>query len=150
LSTAGFRLYDGPQNIQWFPEDQTSGYFAAGNVVILSSGEVTIATDDDDIWGVALKGYTGTTGTMIPVSVITPDQRWLAYATSTTATTIIGTSYALTLTYGSQGVNTASTTTPAFMVEDILKSDKTAGATTGAGGWVIGRFVYTSMDAIGG
>ena len=150
MSTAGFRLYDGPQNIQWFPEDATSGSFAAGNVVILSSGEVTIATDDLDIWGVALKGYTGTAGTMIPVQVVTPNQRWLAYATSTTATTIIGTAYALTLTADNQGVNTASTTTHGFMVEDILTSSKTAGATTGAGGMVIGRFFYDACDAIGG
>jgi len=148
LATMGFRPYPGPDatKIVYLPE-VVSATFKQGDPVVISGGYVTIATDDDDIFGIAMCDYTGTTGADTPVYVITPGDRFIAEATSTTVSTNVGVAYALTISAGASGVNTASTTTPAFYIDELDPRD---GATTGAGGRVIGRFVYGSMDAIGG
>lgn len=148
MATMGFRPWPGPNpdNIVHLPEAATQT-FVAGDLVIISSGKVAVMTDDDDIFGIALKSASGTTDTMLPVYVITPGDKFIAQASTTTAETNKGVAYALVVTSGSMAVNPGSTTTPAFYIE---KLDPRDGATTGAGGRVIGRFVYTSMDAIGG
>jgi hypothetical protein len=144
----GFRPYPGPiaDRIVHLPEAATQT-FDQGDLVIISSGKVAVATDDDDVFGVAMRDASGTTDTMIPVYVIHASDKFLAEASTTTAQTNVGVAYALVMTSGSMAVNPGSTTTPAFYIE---KLDPRDGATTGAGGRVIGRFVYTSLDSIGG
>ena len=147
MATIGFVWAgEGTYQVKSYPE-AASQSFKAGDLVILSSGSVAIATSDDDVWGVALQDASGTTGTSIPVQVIFPDTVFLAQATDATAETNKGTAYALDLTSGSMGVNTGSTTTPAFVIDRLDPRD---GPETSAGGRVFGRFVYTSCDAIGG
>jgi hypothetical protein len=148
MATMGFRAYPGPDSkkIVHLPEAGTQS-FVVGDLVIFSSGSIAVATDDDDLFGIALTAASGTTGTMIPVYVITPGDKFIAEASATIAETNKGVAYALVMTSGSMAVNPGSTTSPAFYIERLDPRD---GPTTGAGGRVIGRFYYTSMDAIGG
>lgn len=146
MATMGFRLIAGKPNIVWLPEDETSGSFTAGDLVKLSSGEVTIASDDADIFGVALKTYSGTAGTSTPVSVVTPEQIWCAEADTTTATSMVGGPYGCNLTAGSAAVDLGAGT--AGIV--IQKVDPRDGATTGSGGRLWVRFAYDTCDGIGG
>jgi hypothetical protein len=148
MATMGFRPYPGPdaRKIVHLPEG-TGASFQIGDLVIFTSGKLQIATDDDDAFGIALKAYSGTADTMIPVYTITPGDRFIAEASATTAETNKGVAYALVVTTGNMAVNPGSTTTAAFYIDELDPRD---GPTTGAGGRVIGRFVYTSMDAIGG
>ena len=148
MATMGFAPYPGPDasKIVHLPEG-TSASFQAGDLVIFTSGKLQVATDDDEFFGIALKKYSGTADTSIPVYVVTPGDRFIAEANGTTAQTNCGVAYALVLTTGSMSVNVGSTTTPAFYIDELDPRD---GATTGAGGRVLGRFYYTSMDAIGG
>ena len=150
MSTMGFRLLRGKPNIVHYPEDETSGSFSAGDLVTLSSGEVIIAAATTDILGVALKGYSGTAGTLIPVSVITPEQVWVCAADATTAASNVGSPYELNIgTAGSMSVDLGSAGTIAKGVT-IVDLDPRDGATTGSGGRVHVRFNQEACDAIGG
>jgi len=148
MATFGFRPYPDSkaERIVHLPEGGSAS-FAAGDLVIFTSGSVQVATNDDDVEGIALKASSGTTGTMTPVYIIGVSDKFIAEASATTAETNKGVAYALVMTTGSMAVNPGSTTTAAFYIE---KLDPRDGPTTGAGGRVIGRFVYTSIDGIGG
>lgn len=146
MATFGFRQYTGTFNIVHLPE-ASSQSFVDGDAVIISSGSIAVATDDDDIYGIAQMDASGTTGTMIPVIPLNPSQLWLCQSSATTAESNKGVGYALVVTSGSMAVNPGSTATPAFYIH---KLDPRDGAHTGAGGRVIGAFYYTSMDGIGG
>jgi hypothetical protein len=132
--------------VSWLPEGSGAS-FQAGDLVIFTSGKLQVATDDDDIFAVAMRAYSGTADTSIPVYVIHASDKFLAEASATTAITNQGVAYALVMTTGSMAVNPGSTTTAAFYIDHLDERD---GATTGAGGRVIGRFLYTSLDSIGG
>lgn len=148
MATMGFRPYPGPvaDRISVLPEAATQT-FKTGDLVIISSGKIAVATDDDDVFGVALHDASGTTNTDTFVYVIHPGDKFIAEASDTTAVTNQGVAYALVMTSGSMAVNPGSTSTAAFYIDSLDPRD---GATTGAGGRVIGRFVYTSLDGIGG
>ncbi len=148
MATFGFRPYPGPiaSHITVLPEAATQT-FVTGDLVIISSGKVAVATDDDDIFGIALNDASGTTDTDVFVYVPGPGEKFIAEASTTTAQTNVGVAYALVMTSGSMAVNPGSTTTAAFYIDSLDPRD---GATTGAGGRVIGRFIYTSLDSIGG
>lgn len=147
MATMGFvPLNPCAERITWLPEAATQT-FKQGDLVIISSGKVAVMTDDDDIFGIALRDATGTTDTQLPIYVPGVDEKFIAEASTTTAQTNVGVAYALVVTSGSMAVNPGSTTTAAFYIDQLDKRD---GATTGAGGRVIGRFVYTSLDSIGG
>jgi len=147
MATQGFQpVWPDSTKIVHLPEG-TSASFQRGDLVIFTSGKLQICTDDDNLFGIAMKTYSGTADTMIPVYVITPGDRFVAEANGTTAQTNCGVAYALVLTTGSMSVNVGSTTTPGFYIDELDKRD---GPTTGAGGRVLGRFYYESMDAIGG
>lgn len=147
MATMGFvpLNYDA-RHLTWLPEAATQT-FKQGDLVIISSGKVAVMTDDDDIFGVAMRDATGTTDTSLPIYVPGADEKFIAEASTTTAQTNVGVAYALVVTSGSMAVNPGSTTTAAFYIDSLDPRD---GATTGAGGRVIGRFVYTSLDSIGG
>ena len=148
MATMGFRPYPGPiaDRITVLPEAATQT-FVAGDLVIISSGKVAVMTDDDDIFGVALNDASGTTDTDVSVYVIHPGDKFIAEASATTAVSNQGVAYALVVTSGSMAVNPGSTTTAAFYIDSLDPRD---GAHTGSGGRVIGRFIYTSIDGIGG
>lgn len=148
MATMGFRPYPGPDanKIAWLPE-VVSATFKTGDLVILSSGYVTIATVDEDIYGIALQDYTGTTSTLIPVYVLSGGEKLIAEATATTTEVMKGVGYEITMTAANMGVATDTTSSPTFMVEQLDPRD---GATTGAGGRVIGHIYDSSIDGIGG
>ena len=150
MAYMGFRPYPDSDatKIVWLPEGGTSGEFLVGDLVIFSSGSIVIATDDADVFGIALKDHSGTTGTMTPVYVITPEDRFVAQSSATTAETSKGNAYNIDVTTaGSMCVDVGTTGSASFYIDELDPRD---GPTTGAGGRVIGRFVYGSMDAIGG
>lgn len=147
MGTMGFApLNPQASRVTWLPEGATQT-FVAGDLVIISSGKVAVMTDDDDVFGIAMAAATGTTDTQLPVYAIHASDKFIAEASTTTAVSNQGVAYALVVTSGSMAVNPGSTTTAAFYIEQLDKRD---GATTGAGGRVIGRFIYTSLDSIGG
>ena len=148
MATMGFRPYPGPDanKIVHLPE-VVSATFVTGDLVILTTGYVTIATVDEDIYGIALADKTGTTGAMIPVYVLSGGEKLLAEATATTTEAMKGVGYELTMTAGGMGVATGTTSSPTFILE---KLDPRDGPTTGAGGRVIGHILDASLDAIGG
>lgn len=147
MATMGFQpLTPKSENVTWLPEAATQT-FVRGDLVIITSGKVAVMTDDDDMFGIALCNATGTTDTLLPIYVPSPGEKIIAEASTTTAQTNVGVGYALVVTSGSMAVNPGSTTTAAFYIDSLDPRD---GATTGAGGRVIGRFIYTSLDSIGG
>jgi len=145
----GFRPYPQPiaDRITILPEASGTQTFKRGDLVIFSSGTVTVATDDLEVFGVAMNDASGTANTDTEVYVIQPGDKFIAEASTTTAVTNQGNAYALVMTSGSMAVNTGSTATPGFYIDSLDPRD---GPTTGAGGRVIGRFVYESIDGIGG
>lgn len=142
MATIGFRYWDGPVVVKEFLEDQTSGSFKAGDLVALSSGELVIASGYTDVIGVALKDASGTTGTAIPVLLLTPETEFVAQASTAAATTNIGGRYGVVLTAGSQYVNLADATSAGGVI--------VVGIDPRSSGRVIVRFAYDTCDAIGG
>jgi len=108
-----FRLWSGPTNVRSYPE-AASETFKEGDPVFFSSGSVTIATDGDDIVGIAAMDATGTTGSDIRVHEITPEQIWSIHSSGATPAkaTHVGNDYdfsvsttATTLALGSAGTD---------------------------------------------
>jgi hypothetical protein len=77
------KLWSGNPNIREYPEG-ASQTFAEGDLVFFSSGSVVIATDGDDVVGVAAAAASGTTGAMVPIQVVTPEQVWSVYTAGAT------------------------------------------------------------------
>lgn len=147
MATIGFRYLSGPVEVQTFPEDETAGSFNAGEVVKLSSGEVCLASGYVDNLGVALAPATGTAGTMIPVMIINPLQRWVVAADATTAVTMVGAIYGFNVTADAQAVDLSQTTADGGVF--IEKLDPRDGAHTGSGGRMIVRFVDSACIGVG-
>jgi hypothetical protein len=149
MATSGFKPFPGPDatKIVHLPEVVSATYLT-GDLVKISGGYVTIATADTDLFGIALHDFTGTTGADTAVYVITPDDKFIAQSTATTAETDKGVAYGISVTTpGAMGVTVGTVGNATFYVERLDPRD---GATTGAGGRVIGRFDIASYDAIGG
>jgi hypothetical protein len=149
MAYIGFRPYPGPDpsKIVHLPE-VASATFKMGDLVIYSGGYVSVATSDADVFGIAMQDKSGTTGTMIPVYVITPEDKFIAQSSSATLEAYKGNAYGCTLTTpGAMCVTAGTTGNATFYIE---KLDPRDGVKTSAGGRVIGRFVIASMDAIGG
>lgn len=148
MATFGFKPFPGPDSkkIVHLPEGSGATFYT-GDLVIFTSGYVQVATNDDDIFGIAMRNSSGTIETDIPVYVITPGDKFIAESSATIAETNKGVAYDLVMTAGSMAVNPGGTSSAAFYIERLDPRD---GPTTGAGGRVIGRFIYTSMDSIGG
>jgi hypothetical protein len=149
MAYMGFRPYPDSDatKIVHLPE-VVSATFLTGDLVILSGGFVTVATSDANVYGIAMKDYTGTTSALIPVYVITPEDRFICQSSAATLETHKGNAYGCTLTTpGSMCVVAGTTGNATFYIDELDPRD---GPTTSAGGRVIGRFVIDSMDAIGG
>ena len=149
MAYIGFRPYPGPdaKNIVHLPE-VVSATYKAGDLVKISGGYVTVATSDQDVFGIALNDYTGTTGADTMVYVISTDDKFLAQSNAATLESYKGNAYGCSVTTpGSMCVTAGTTGNVTFYIE---KLDPRDGVKTSAGGRVIGRFVISSMDAIGG
>ena len=125
MSTIGFQLAYGNPHIVHVPECQTHGSFVAGDLVFLSDGYVTLAPQYTTIFGVAQKAYTGTTGSSIPVHVISPEDVFIAEMDTTTLTTHLGNDFGIEIaTPGS--MNVANASSDAVSVIDFFEPVGTA------------------------
>lgn len=125
MATMGFKWSGiGNSYVKDFPNDGGNDW-AANDLVGLSTGKVTLATDSN-IVGVALKGGTTTTTTQIPVQIITPDSVWIAQADTTTSQNYVGEDYGLNYTSGSQSVDIGDTTTTKVRIEQLDTRDGAA------------------------
>ena len=133
----GFAYIEGPTHLMEYPQ-AASQSFKKGDLVYLVAGAVTIIAADTRIGGVAMEDA-GATGDMIQINKITPDQLWVAQADDTTTQAMEGQEYGLNIgTPGNMSIDIADTTDTAFAVDQL---DPQSGATTGAGGKMIGRFL---------
>ena len=69
-------LWSGDPNIREYPEGGSTQTFVEGDLVFFSSGSVIIATNGEDVVGVAASNASGTTGDPVNVQVVTPEQVW--------------------------------------------------------------------------
>lgn len=125
MTTMGFRYHSGPVRIIEALE-ASSQSFVAGDLVYLNAGVVTLVTNDDEIFGVALKASSNVTSawTTIPVQVITPESLFVAQVDSTSATTQVGEQYGLnTATTDCHAVDIGDTTTTVVRIERIDSRD---------------------------
>ena len=146
MSTRGFACKDGDAagNVVLVPEHGTPGSFERGDLVkIDTNGKVQIVSSDQNIYGIALKKYTGTEGTDIPVEVIDTSKIYVAEADAATATTQIGGNFGLNIgTAGSMSVDVGDTTTTSVSVVALDPRD----ATTTTGGRLLLRFEADVLD----
>ena len=110
-----------------YPEEASQTFkYKAPVVFDGSSGEIEIAVDTGFLYGLSLLAATGTTGTSIPVQVLTPNSVWAgtlstAGATVITALTDVGQQYSwiLSTVTGETAktvVDQADTTTPHCLI----------------------------------
>lgn len=135
MATIGFLCVDGRPDIAQVQEGSGQS-FVAGDPLIMSSGQVIIATSSATIWGIALDKASGTQTTVLQAIPITPNQRWVAQLSGTTAVSYIGNGYDLTIVTGANYVNTSGTTDKTFIIEALDPRDA-VGTTYGR---VVGRF----------
>ena len=120
------------------------------NLVSLSSGEVIIAAGFVDMLGVAQKAYhRDGRNKDSGYDYQSVCRGGFAQGDTTTATTQVGTQYALNVTADAIGVDLASTTADGGVVIETL--DPRDGAHTGSGGRLIVRFAGGAcvMDGVG-
>ena len=149
MATSGFRPYPGPKadRITVLPE-AASQTFKSGDLVIISSGKVAVASSDDDVFGVAMQDASGTTNTPTNVYVIYPGDKFIAESGAATAIANQGVAYDLDMTSGSMSVTTGTAASAAFYIDCLDPRDGITSTTPY--GHVIGRFLYSSIDGIGG
>ena len=139
MATSGFHLAYGDPDIRYIAQTgSTANSFVAGDIVYLSSGLVTICANDATIFGVAQGPCTGTALTLIPVSVINPNQTWIAEFDAAQTRANIGEDYGITHGTGDSDVTSTETTNTACTVVDLDPRD---GAVTAAGGRVYIKFL---------
>ena len=140
-----FELWSGPSNIKEFPEEASQS-FAKGDLVILdSTGEVEIATNGADVYGVAAEDASTTTGTMIKVHVVTPTQVWSIESAGTPAASHVGLPFDVeNFTTGLTTVDLSSAGTD-LVIQSLDPRDTAASGTR-----VLVSFVPDSCDSWGG
>jgi hypothetical protein len=138
MATIGFSLAYGNPEVRYIAEAD-SQTFVVGDLVYLSSGQVTVVADDATIYGVAGKNSANDTNNAeTPVYVLDPSQTWIAEADAATTAAYIGEDYGLNVTSGSMSVDIGETTNPAVVIKDLDPRD---GASTAAGGRVLINFL---------
>lgn len=139
MATSGFHLAYGDPDIRYIAQaGSTANSFVAGDIVYLNAGQVTICGDDATIFGVAQAACTGTALTLIPVSVISPTQTWIAEFDVAQLAAYIGEDYGITHGTGDSDVKSTETTNTACTVVDLDPRD---GVTTAGGGRVYIKFL---------
>ena len=138
MATSGFHLAYGDPDIRYIAEADTQT-FVAGDIVYLSSGQVTICSDDATIFGVVQSASaTDTNNVPVPVSIISPTQIWIAEFDDAQTAAYIGEDYGLNIGTGDSDVDLGETTNTAVTVVDLDPRD---GVTTAARGRVYIKFL---------
>jgi len=119
MATMGFRLAEGNPLVKIYPE-ASSQSFAAGDLVYLVSGKVTVVAADTDLYGIAGKAASTTADTEIPVYIITPEQTYMCEIDTTSAVAHVGVDYGLNITSGSMAVNQGEESTTSVTVVDLV------------------------------
>ncbi len=140
---ASVLYYSGPApQVMDFQEGATSGEFVAGDLVVTdSAGQVVLGTAGN-ILGVALKGHTGTQGSVIPVALLSFDAIYVMKYSTNTAQALVGTTLDITFTYNAQVVGTGTSTKEVEIV-GLHPGD----AVTTDGGRLLIRFNRTTILA---
>lgn len=144
MTTSGIKYHSGPVRMIEALE-ASSQTFAAGDLVYLNGGYVTLVTDDQNIMGIAMKASTTVTSawTTIPVQVITPEALFVAQVDTTSTLANVGEDYGLnTATTQCHAVDLGDVTTTCVRVERLDPRD---GAS--ATGRVIIRFNTVSLQS---
>ena len=126
MATIGVRAKNNKPapRIQTFDEGATPGSFAVYDLLTLNAGGVQIATSDQALFGVALKGYTGTSGSDIPIMVLDSNTEYVMAADTTTTAGMIGNDYGLNIgTAGNMSVDIGDTTTTSVIVQRLDERD---------------------------
>ena len=85
-----FELWSGPPHVTSGPEEATQSFSPGDLLIHDTSGEVEIATDGQDVAGVAIDKATTTTGSDIKYHIITPEQVWSIETSGTPAASMVG------------------------------------------------------------
>ena len=147
MGSTKIRLWSGPPNLKKFKEGATQT-FKEGDPVKVSSGLIVIATDGNDLAGIAAQKASGTTNADAFVYVITPEQVWSVFCTGTPATAShVGNGYDFAgFTAGNNTTLSLATTINKDAIVQALDPRDTAASGTR----VLVRFNYASADMIGG
>jgi len=119
MATEGFRpAFNIPSvPVLEYAEHATAGSFKKYDLIELNGGKVRLNSDDQAIFGVALKDASGTADTAIPCYVLSSDQIWVAEVDATVAVTNVGVQYGLNIgTAGSMSVDLGDTTTESVTI----------------------------------
>ena len=114
MATEGFRpkFNMPPVPVLEYAEHATAGSFKKYDLVELNGGKVRLNSNDQAVWGVALRDASGTVDTPIQVQMISVGQIWVAEADTTVAVTDVCLQYGLNIgTAGSMSVDIGDTTT---------------------------------------
>jgi hypothetical protein len=137
-----FVLWSGPTNVKEYPEEDTQS-FLAGDLLKFdaSSGEIEIASNGDDVAGVAIDGASGVTGTQIKMHVVTPLQVWSVETTGTPAVADVSEKFDVaTFTAGNMVVDVGSGGSD-LIIDDLDPRD-----TAASGSRVLVHFVSASCS----
>ena len=147
MATSGFHLAYGDPDIRYIGEANTQT-FVAGDLVYLSSGLVTVADDDGIIFGVAqAASKADSLNRLTPVSVINPNQTWIAEFDAAQGVANVGVGYGINVGTGDSDVESAGTTNTACVSVDLDPRD---GVTTAARGRVYIKFLPGTLQTTKG
>ena len=112
-------------------KEATSATFAQHDLVTISGGYATIATDGSVFGAAQVAATTNTTTTAserttIPIQVITPDSIWIMASDTTTVATQVGANVHVTYTTAVQAVESDTTGTPQVRIERLDSRDGAA------------------------
>lgn len=145
MATRGFAIRDGDAaaSVVNLPEHGTPGSFEVGDLVKVDGGKVQKVSSDENIFGIALKKYTDSEDSDIPVEVIDTSKIYVAEADTTTAQTQVGNDYGLNIgAAGSMSVDIGDTGTTSVVVVGLDPRDA-VGAT---GGRLLVKFMSAVLD----
>lgn len=145
---AQFQLIEGPAAIRKLGEGGSTQTFKCGDPLIISSGQLIIATSGADVWGIAQQDASGTQATILEYYLALPGQIWsisVDAATTPALTSHVGARYDLTISAGATVLNIAGGAGDGWMVVDLDDRDVAA-----AGTRVLVTPYYSTCDAIGG
>lgn len=122
MAVERFSLVSGPDNILEFKEYSTSQTFVRGDIVGLTANTVSDILESpitaNSAMGVAMGDASGVANTLIPVSVISGNQVWRAFAPAATAPTslTLGLDYEVDQAAAAGAILSTGTTTTCVVI----------------------------------
>jgi hypothetical protein len=134
ISFEPYTAHDG--RMMTFPEKTSASAFAAGDLLQLNAGYVDLSATGGatNILGIAMRAYSGTAGTDIPVLVIRPGDMIVGRYSTTTTAALPGTALDITYTTAAGRVSAGTS----YKEATILMLDP-----RDATGTAYGRLIFT-------